>query len=989
MAEMSKPVRWLHLSDFHTGHDKSGQRQMFKDLLVHIKQHVEEEEASPDLVFITGDIANSGKAEEYQLFFDDFLFDLADFLFLSSDLPPNIFLIPGNHDVQRNELDRLGLRQFFSEFPRTLDPDGEGKKQRQRLIERFQDYIEAKDLHDCTPVKGEWLRGEAASYLYKDFLRHDKEKQIGIVGLNTAWFSGAGEDQHNLSPGKLVVAKNLDQLDDCVVKIILGHHQVDWFLAKELEPIRSRFARSGVIYLHGDQHKNRVRLEEASGRQFLTIESGAAFQGRDDEVWTNRLMWCNLYLDEQRIHMHPRIWSVDNQEWSLDSSLPESKRIKGTDYWEYMLPNASRAASPSPSVSRPTYKGWDMSKPPFEGWKFITQGFIEKRINALSEDEALSYFDGGDVTWQVALSESVPRREVVQVVYDAMTAPRRAVPDVTVLWGGGGEGKSTAMFQVAADLLKNHPAWTMLWQEKAGTHLPAEFWSQRPLNEGEWLIVIDEADLILKEIHELTKTLPVGRRSQFHILLCCRDTDWRSERADTLPWNRDGLVKVPKEPLSGITETDAGRVIQAWKECKQDGSGLGKLQGLSEPEAVQRLVAMAKEEAVKKEGAFLGAMLQTRFGDNLQNHVLNLLNSLNQKRLASPHEEKTLLEAFAYIAALHAEEITILTEEILAECLGVNWEREIGYLYRHVISLLGREVGTNIRRGGDPGDRHPTILTRHRLIAETAVKVLTEAFNIDWASMFKSLVRKAISLREEHRAYVPELGVWRQLPAHFSKQKGAGHFFHTEQERVDFAIDLADMLVERDQADPLYVTQLAELYTSDEQHHLAIETFRRGARDISYFKRDKLYYHDWAKSEGLADNFALSAWLDGIALSKSSLYPTRKDNYTRDGYTMMFLHGLSINFKKLSELHPASKSVFRSAWAAAVQKALTLTGNYMTADTRRKLEQNQTEIENEGLSKPAYPFETVIEGMIAAWKVRETTALDGLLLAADVLVFDL
>src|SRR5690348_16598080 len=110
MAEMSEPVRWLHLSDFHTGYDKSGQRRMFKDLLAHIKQHVEEE-AVPDLVFLTGDIAYAGKADEYRFFFDEFFYELVTLL--SDDLSANIFLIPGNHDVKQNELDRLGLRQFF------------------------------------------------------------------------------------------------------------------------------------------------------------------------------------------------------------------------------------------------------------------------------------------------------------------------------------------------------------------------------------------------------------------------------------------------------------------------------------------------------------------------------------------------------------------------------------------------------------------------------------------------------------------------------------------------------------------------------------------------------------------------------------------------------------------------------------------------------------------------------------------------------------
>ncbi len=74
----SKPtsiLRWLHLSDFHVGKDGYGQGRLFTYLLDHIRSRVISGLA-PDLVFITGDIANKGKATQYQEFGDKFLFPL-------------------------------------------------------------------------------------------------------------------------------------------------------------------------------------------------------------------------------------------------------------------------------------------------------------------------------------------------------------------------------------------------------------------------------------------------------------------------------------------------------------------------------------------------------------------------------------------------------------------------------------------------------------------------------------------------------------------------------------------------------------------------------------------------------------------------------------------------------------------------------------------------------------------------------------------------
>ncbi|MGT2430017.1 metallophosphoesterase family protein [Cupriavidus basilensis] len=64
---MSDQIKWLHLSDFHFGKNPFEQDFSAKKLLGHLSEQ-KESGIEPDFIFITGDIANSGKEKEY----DDF-----------------------------------------------------------------------------------------------------------------------------------------------------------------------------------------------------------------------------------------------------------------------------------------------------------------------------------------------------------------------------------------------------------------------------------------------------------------------------------------------------------------------------------------------------------------------------------------------------------------------------------------------------------------------------------------------------------------------------------------------------------------------------------------------------------------------------------------------------------------------------------------------------------------------------------------------------
>src|SRR5688500_7100319 len=91
-------VTWLHISDFHFKAGDPYDRDQVLGALVRSVKEFRESGRRPDLVFATGDIAYGGKPAEYEVataFFDDVL----EAAGISKE---RLFVIPGNHDVDRD-----------------------------------------------------------------------------------------------------------------------------------------------------------------------------------------------------------------------------------------------------------------------------------------------------------------------------------------------------------------------------------------------------------------------------------------------------------------------------------------------------------------------------------------------------------------------------------------------------------------------------------------------------------------------------------------------------------------------------------------------------------------------------------------------------------------------------------------------------------------------------------------------------------------------
>jgi hypothetical protein len=907
---MNEPLRWLHLSDFHIGKDDYAERKIFGRIHEHVERVVKEG-FSPDFIFVTGDVADKAKLGQYSVFNDEFLAPLYEIV--GYELIEKTYIVPGNHDVDRSVLPAFDRTLIASPSSRFFDAIAEGARLRnQQLAPRFKEFTN----NISTKVPKEWIESEAGTFVDAVNIKgHD----VGIVGINTAWLSKDEHDRHKLTPGIHLLEDALKSLPGCQAYIVLGHHPIDWCLDDETETFRRILGQYNALYLHGHLHKTRSMPEDGAARGFLTIQCGAAFQIRDrvKEPWVNGLLWGELDLEKRQVRLQPRHWNPDNGDWPLTTgSLPEERRQVGSDWYSFPLPSIpapARAPQQSPQWSTP------------EGWQVVEGAFLSQRRRDLDEEGAVRYFDGGTPDWKIALSPAIPRRNIVKILTDRIkAAPENGQLQVTVLIGAGGEGKSTAFLQTIVDLVESERSWSALWHFDEKKPFPPEKALLLPAGERPWLIATDDADFIVDNLYAVAQGIHSAGRSDIHFLLACRDTDWLAAKGSFKSWK--SVADYREIPLAGLEPADAEAIVRSWRRFGE--KGMGRLSAKDEQEAIRLLVEAAERESATGEGAFFGAMLDVRIGDELKEHLKALLSRLDERKAPGG----TLLSAFAFIAAMHAEGLDFLSRPVLAKVIGCD----LRDLKPRVLAPLGREAAATT--AGE------FVFTRHRSIARAAVELLSTFFSYDIDQLYVDLAAAAVTSAE----YVPQLAEWRF--------KLSEHFQNTS--RMALAIRIAEEICEREAGNIFDLTHLAKLYRDAGRPELAVKSFREFSGGV---RQDRGFYYEWGTVEGSAGAQPLSVWLDAFSLADQAA-GTSPDNER----AKLSLAGLGVAFGELYDQYH-DRAFIEGRMAVAVL-GLTLR---LDATTKSYFERHKAESRAEGVEDMDWPaaiekFKVVVE---SAWSL--------------------
>ncbi len=190
-------ITWLHLSDLHfrAGEGHTWDRDIvLRKLVDDVETRITEDHLRPDFIAITGDIAFSGKAEEYELarqFFDELLQVTA--------VPrTRLFVAPGNHDVDRAAITRgasaiasaLDSREAVAEVL-AADTD------RRVLFQRLDAY--ARFVNDYFSPDRSFT--DEAPFVVQSF--DVAGRRLAVLALSSAWLARGGDEDR----GRLVIGE--------------------------------------------------------------------------------------------------------------------------------------------------------------------------------------------------------------------------------------------------------------------------------------------------------------------------------------------------------------------------------------------------------------------------------------------------------------------------------------------------------------------------------------------------------------------------------------------------------------------------------------------------------------------------------------------------------------------------------------------------------------------------------------------------------------
>ncbi|APR86604.1 Adenylate cyclase [Minicystis rosea] len=290
----------LHISDIHIRADEGpGGWRRRRVLGEAWERNLGEilEDGPIDLIAFTGDLAQSGKAEEYER-----LTPFVEALLARTRVPrERLFVVPGNHDVDRsvNEAPWKELRALGWEEAPALARWMAGGKPPPRVSGAWPDEVMARQkayrewVHD-TLKRPDLLGGVEHPRLgYRAMIAvPGLPFPVHVVGLDSAWLAGDDGDAGKLRLTDEQVGRLADGLDG--LRVALVHHPLT-DLADGSE-CRRLLADRVDLLLRGHMHETDLSLSKDPDRELWELAAGCLYES---DRYENACQRIDLTLDDR------------------------------------------------------------------------------------------------------------------------------------------------------------------------------------------------------------------------------------------------------------------------------------------------------------------------------------------------------------------------------------------------------------------------------------------------------------------------------------------------------------------------------------------------------------------------------------------------------------------------------------------------------------------------------------------------------------------
>ena len=314
IKEPEAPIRLLHLSDVHFAVSKSWDSN---PLLYGLASYIGDEIKAglvPDLVAFTGDLAFSGKVEEYNLALD--WLETRLWPVMPKDLPRDrLLLVPGNHDVDRDAIgfsakaiqSALLEQSSQNEIAKLLMDEGE----REPLLKRQAVYFEfVKEWYGKPQTLPWWQRPLDI-----------RQTRLHLAGLNSAFMAHGNQDRSKLLISRYQIHQTVlaPEGKEADWHLALLHHPWDYLTEWDGHEVRPAVHLYCDLVLRGHLHfalTERI-LPPDPKRACLELAAGCLYE---DSQYPNAFQWIELYTKPRRVRVLYREWR--HGVWDIDRTQP-------------------------------------------------------------------------------------------------------------------------------------------------------------------------------------------------------------------------------------------------------------------------------------------------------------------------------------------------------------------------------------------------------------------------------------------------------------------------------------------------------------------------------------------------------------------------------------------------------------------------------------------------------------------------------------------
>jgi len=324
----------VHLSDIHFRQPAHGDGYdlgaPLRDALESSAVAVSREVGAPHAILVTGDIAFSGKREEYQeagIWLEKLCANIGC-------EPVQVWCVPGNHDVDRQVIlddrsmrdARKNLRECgVTEIDSEIEDYLRGPRVLYGPMEAYNDFA-ARFQCSLTRETPVWQ---------KSFTLNDGS-ELKLHGFNSVLIS---DDRDNDREHKLILGRH--QYSNLTAQygvehMVLCHHPPDWL--RERDDVDAALTDGARIHLLGHKHRQRlIRINDA-----LRISAGAVGPCQREPQWVPRYNWITVRVDTSsgaramEVCVFPKIWNQEAQAFDTDYNSTDAEECR-----TYRLPLAA------------------------------------------------------------------------------------------------------------------------------------------------------------------------------------------------------------------------------------------------------------------------------------------------------------------------------------------------------------------------------------------------------------------------------------------------------------------------------------------------------------------------------------------------------------------------------------------------------------------------------------------------------------------------